>query len=183
MGLDNVITKVQHDGDETAKKLISDAEQQAEKTLQDARNHAAELLARKKEETDRQIKALKIQEENSLEIEKKKIRLNAEKEVLQQAFTNCLAALQQLPRDKTLMALLANAAKELPDATYVSANPKDAPIVRQLTKLQYAGTIDCQGGIIVENTDRSLKLDLRYETLAASTWDAHLKEIANLLLR
>jgi len=183
MGLDNVITKVQHDGDETAKKLISDAETQAEKTLADARRHAEELLAKKKEETDRQIKALKIQEENSLEIEKKKIRLNAEKDVLQAAFRNCLTALQGLPRDKILMALLAKAGKELPDAAYVSANAKDAPVVRQLSKLQYAGTIDCQGGIIVENKDRTLKLDLRYETLAASVWDAHLKEVATLLLK
>ena len=183
MGLDNVITKVQQDGDATVKKLISDAQHQAEKTLQDARRHAEEFLAKKKEESDRQIKALKIQEENSLEIEKKKIRLNAEKDVLQAAFQNCLTALQKLPQDKILMALLDKARKELPDAAYVSANAKDAPVVRQLTKLQYAGAIDCQGGIIVENQDRTLKLDLRYETLAASVWDAHLKEIANLLLR
>lgn len=183
MGLDNVITRVEHEGDKTVKKLISEAETQAEATLQNARRHAEELLAKKKEETDRQIKTLKIQEENSLEIEKRKIRLNAEKEVLQAAFHSCLEALQKLPADTALRALLAKASRELPDAAYISTNTRDAPVVRSLSKLAYAGSIDCVGGIIVENKDRTMKLDLRYETIASTVWDAHLKEIADTLLR
>ncbi len=183
MGLEKVITRVEHEGDGTVKKIISEAEKQAEETLQNARRHAEELLVKKKEEADHQIKALKIQEENSLGIEKRKIRLNAEKEVLQATFRNCLDALQKLPADTILSALLAKVSRELPDAAYISTNTRDAPVVRSLSKLTYAGSIDCVGGIIVENKDRTIKLDLRYETIASTVWDAHLKEIADLLLR
>jgi len=183
MGLDKVITRVEQEGDDTIRTILSNAEKQAEDILTKARHTAEELLAKKRDETDKQIKALRIQEENSLEIETRKIRLNAEKEILQAAFHQCLIALQEQPTDKILMALLAKATRELPDATYVSTNPRDAPTVRSLTTLTYAGTIDCLGGIIVENTDHTLKLDLRYETIATSIWDTHLKEVADLLLR
>jgi V/A-type H+/Na+-transporting ATPase subunit E len=183
MGLDKVINRVEHEGDETIKKLIADAEKQAEETLAKARQQANELISKRRAETDKHVKALRIQEENSLEIETKKIRLNAEKEALQAAFRYCLNALQEQPPEKILKDLLARAQRELPDATFVSSNNRDAPIVKALSKLTYSGTVDCLGGIIVENKDRSLKLDLRYETIATTVWDAHLKELADQLLR
>jgi V/A-type H+/Na+-transporting ATPase subunit E len=183
MGLDKVITRVEQEGDDTIKTILAEAEKQAEETLTKARQTTTQLQAKKHKETDKQIKALRVQEENSLEIETKKIRLNAEKEVLQAAYHYCLKSLKEQPTDKLLTSLLAKATKELPDAAYVNSNPHDAPIVRGLTTLTYSGTIDCLGGIIVENKDHTLKLDLRYETIAASLWDAHLKEIADLLLK
>lgn len=183
MGLDTVMTRVQKEGDQTIKTILADAEKQANETLAKAAHAADEFLAAKRVETDKAIKALRVQEENSLDIETKKIRLNAEKEILQAAYRHCLTALQEQSTEKILAALLAKAAKELPDAAYVSSNAHDAPTVRNLTKLTYAGTIPSLGGIVVENMDHTLKLDLRYETIAASLWDQHIKEIADLLLR
>lgn len=183
MGLDKVITRVEHEGEDTINKILADAEKQAAETLAKARQNVDELIAKRRIETEKQIKALRIQEENSLEIETKKIRLNAEKEVLQTAFQYCLKALQEQSTEKILKDLLARAQRELPDAAYVSSNSHDTALVKTLTRLTYQGTIDCLGGIIVENKDHTLKLDLRYETIAAAVWDAHLKEIADQLLR
>ncbi len=43
---------------------------------------------------------LKTQEASSVEIEAKKIRLNAEKDILTQTYQECLKALSTLPHEK-----------------------------------------------------------------------------------
>lgn len=183
MGLEKVIAKVKQDGDETVKGIIAQAKQQAAATVDQAQAAIKELAVKRELERDRQIAALRIQERNSLEIETRKIRLNAEKDVLAATYADCLAALQTLPHDKVIASLLQRASRELPSAATVSSNARDEPSVRSQTKLAYVEPIGCLGGIIVENADHTMKLDLRYETLAATVWDQHLKVIADVLFK
>jgi len=183
MGLEKVIQRVEQSGDEQIKKILAEAEQQADEILAKKRKTLDEHEKRRRQDIKRQIAQVRMQEESSLELEAKRLRLNAEKELLERTRNECLELLTQQPQEPILRTLLEKVHEELPDAVFVYTNTRDEPLIRRLSSLTFAGTLDCLGGIVVENQDRTLRLDYRFETIASTLWDRHLKEIADALFR
>lgn len=183
MGLDTVIEKIQKEGAEKVTSIISDAEKQADQILQTKQKMLNELAEKKKQELTKQIDSLKTQEASGMEIAVKKIRLNAEKDVLANTYKESLQSLTTLPHDKVISALLKKVQQELPEAATIYSNKRDAPIVRSQTRITFGGLIETLGGIIVENKEKTLQIDYRYETIAELVWDRSLKEIAEVLFK
>ena len=83
MGLEKVIEKIQKEGTEKITTIIRGCrETSSPDTTDQTKNNRGDCLQRKKQELEKQIKSLKTQEASGIEIEVKKIRLNAEKDVL-----------------------------------------------------------------------------------------------------
>ena len=183
MGLENVIEKIQKEGIEKVTAIINDAENQAAQILKSKQKLLEERSEKKKNELEKQIDSLKTQEASGMEIEVKKIRLNAEKDVLNTTYKESLQALSGLPHDKMISSLLKKVKKELPEAATIYSNKRDEPLVRSQTNITYGGSIETLGGIIVENKEKTLQIDYRYETIAEIVWDQSLKEIAEALLK
>jgi V/A-type H+/Na+-transporting ATPase subunit E len=183
MGLEKIIERIQKEGEEKIATILQGAEKQAAEILQTTKKNIEEVSLQKKQETEKQIESMKNQEKSGIEIEEKKIRLNAEKDILNLTYHECLTALQRLPREKIITSMLKMAKKELPTANVIYSNKSDESLVRSLSKFAYGDSIDCLGGIIVENADKTMSLDYRYETIAATLWDHSLKEIADKLFR
>jgi len=181
MGLDKVIENIQKEGKEKITSILQDAEKQAVLILETKQKMINEISLKKKLELEKQINLLKIQEESSVEIEVRKIRLNAEKDILLHTYQECLNTLSSLPHETIISSLLKKVQKELPEAAYIYSSKRDEKIVRSQTKIPYGGSIDTLGGIIVENKEKNLKLDYRYETIAEHVWEHSLKEIAKKL--
>jgi V/A-type H+/Na+-transporting ATPase subunit E len=183
MGLEKVIEKIQKEGEEKISTIRQDADKQAAQILQTTKKNIEEVSLKKKQETEKQIESMKNQEISGIEIEEKKIRLNAEKDILNKTYQDCLIALQALPHEKIITSMLKMAKKELPTATVIYSNKRDEPLVRSQSIFSYGGTIECLGGIVVENPDKTITLDYRYETIATTVWDHSMKEIADKLFR
>jgi V/A-type H+-transporting ATPase subunit E len=183
MGLEKVIEKIQKEGTEKITVIINDAEKQAAQILQTKQKMLEELSTKKKQELEKQIESLKTQEASGIEIEVKKIRLNAEKDVLETTYKESLQALSALPHKKMISYLLKKIEKELPEAATIYSNKRDEPFVRSQASITYGGSIETLGGIIVENKEKTLQLDYRYETIADLVWDRSLKEIAEKLFK
>jgi V/A-type H+/Na+-transporting ATPase subunit E len=181
MGLEKVIENIQNEGKDKINTILHDAETQAAQILLTKQKSLDETAKKKRIELEKHISLLKTQEESSVEIEVKKIRLNAEKDILNQTYQESLSALASLPHEKILSALLKETLQELPMAACIYSNKRDEAIVRSLTNIPYAGTIDVLGGIIVENKEHTLKLDYRYEAIAELVWERSLKKIATTL--
>jgi V/A-type H+-transporting ATPase subunit E len=181
MGLEKVIDQIEKDGEEKIRNLLSDAEKQAAQILQTKEKELEEKRVSKKQETEKQIQALQTQEKSAAEIEAKKIRLNAQKDILAAAYQQCLASREFLPHETVLAALVRNIQRELPEAAVIYSNKRDEAVLRSLSKLQYGGIIECRGGVIAENADKTLTVDYRYETISAAVWERSLKEIAQNL--
>ncbi|HIG99739.1 MAG TPA: hypothetical protein HA258_04060 [Thermoplasmata archaeon] len=181
MGLEKVIENIQNEGKEKINSILHDAESQAAQILQMKQKTIDENAEKKRQELEKHINLLKTQEESSVEIEVKKIRLNAEKDILNQTYQECLTALATLSHEKILSFLLKKVQQELPQAAFIYSNKRDEAIVRSLTTIPYGGSIEVIGGIIVENEEKNLKVDYRYETIAELVWDQSLKEIAKKL--
>lgn len=183
MGLEKVIEQIEKDGEEKIRNLLQDAEKQAGQILQKMQNELEEKRIQKKQETEKQITTLQTQEKSAVEIEAKKIRLNAEKDILAAAYQQCLISLQTLPHEMILSALIRTIQQEMPEAAVIYSNKRDETMVQSLSTLQYGGVIECLGGVVAENKDKTLTMDFRYETIAAAVWDHSLKEIAQNLFR
>jgi len=181
MGLEKVIENIQKEGKEKVTNIVQDAEKQAALILEAKQKMIDDASIKKKQELETQITVLKTQEASSVEIEVKKIRLNTEKEILTQTYQECLKALSALPHKTILSSLITKAQKELPEAAYIYSNARDEPLIRSQTKMSYGGSIDTLGGIIMENKEKNLTLDYRYETIAEFVWERSLKEIAKKL--
>jgi len=183
MGLEKVIEKIQKEGTEKITTIITDAEKQATQILQTKQKTIEETSAKKKQDLEKQIESLKTQEASGIEIDIKKMRLNAEKDVLNTTYQECLQMLSTLPHDEDNFFSSEIVKKELPDAAYIYSNKRDEPFVRSHTKISFGGLIETLGGIIVENKEKTLQLDYRYETIAEIIWDRSLKEIAEKLFK
>jgi V/A-type H+-transporting ATPase subunit E len=181
MGLEKVIEKIKIEGQEKVAHILQDAEKQAADIIQTKQKMMDEASANRKQELEKQIVSLKTQEESSLEIEVKKIKLNAEKDVLNTTYQECLNALSALPHEKMISFLLQKIEKELPEAAYVYSNKRDETFVRSHAKITYGGSLEILGGIVVENEEKTLTVDYRYETIAELVWDRLLKDIAEKL--
>jgi len=183
MGLDSIIGKIEKEAEAEISKIEEETEKEKQQILRDARKRADDASAKKVAEAKKHAESVMIQEISSAELEAKKIRLNTQKEILDQTYRECLAALNSLQHDRILSSLIAKSKKEMPDAVYVYSNKRDEKAVRTVSGLSYAGNIDCIGGLIVENRERTLRLDYRYETIAQAVWNRSLKEIADKLFK
>jgi V/A-type H+-transporting ATPase subunit E len=183
MGLEKVIEKIQKEGTDKITTIVKDAEKQAAQILQAKQKTVEELSVKKRQELEKQIESLKNQEASGVEIEVKKIRLNAEKDVLNATYQESLQALSFLPHETMISSLLKKVEKELPEAAYIYSNKRDEPLVRSKTTIAYGGSIETLGGIIVENKEKTLQVDYQYETIAEIVWDRSLKEIAEKLFK
>ena len=184
MGLEKVIEKIEKEGEQEIRRIDHEAEMQAHEILASAKQKADELSIKKTAEWKKHLEHLRIQERSIAELEAKKIRLNAEKDMLDATYQECLDALSTLPHKKILSVLLEKIKKELPEAVYIYSNKRDESIVRSLsTSLKYEGTIECIGGVVIENEDKTLRLDYRYESIASNVWNSYLKELASLLFK
>jgi V/A-type H+/Na+-transporting ATPase subunit E len=183
MGLEQVLEKIQKEGERDILRIHQEGELQADEILAQMKKKIQDLTKLRRDETEKMIRNLHIQEQSISELEAKKIRLNAEKEVLDETYQQCLESLQKLPHEHLIKSLLSKAKKELPDALYISSNQRDETLIRSLTNFTYKNHVDCLGGFILENQDGSLRLDYRYETLARQVWNTNLKNIVNILFR
>ena len=183
MGLEKVIDRIEKEGEKEIKVIELEAKQQADQITKDAREKAQEIAKIKQNETKKLIKNLNIQEKSVAELEAKKIRLNAEKEILDTTYEECLDALNLIPHNKVISSLLVKVKKEMPEAVSIYSNKRDEELVRSLSDLNYAGNIESIGGIMAENIDGTMRLDYRYETIASNAWNRSLKEIADKLFR
>jgi V/A-type H+-transporting ATPase subunit E len=95
--------------------------------------------------------------------------------------------LQNLPDEekrKLLIRLFTKAQKDISEG-YVYSKKADEDIVKSIIGLsmEYAGNIDCIGGIVVENLEKTIKIDYRFETIMDDLWNRKLKDIADILFR
>lgn len=181
MGLEKVIAKIESEGEEKVNAIIQDAHNQSKEIIEKTKKTIDEKSKKKKQEIEKHLETLRLQEKSSIEIDTKKIRLNAQKEILDATYDQCLKEIESLPHEKIISNLLKKSKDEMSDAFYIYSNKNDEKLIRSISKLNYAGNIDCIGGVVIENKDRTMKLDYRYETIAAMLWEHHLGDIAEKL--
>jgi vacuolar-type H+-ATPase subunit E/Vma4 len=176
-----------------AERVRSKGRQEAERILAEARSEAAELIqraeaevraaeGRARSEAEVEARTLEQHEMSSAELDSKRKRLLAQKQVLDQVAASALHRLAELPEEKrrTLVgALLARAKQDIP-AGGARCNERDRPQVEG-AGYRYLGPLAGAGGIVVESADGLFRVDLRYETVLQETWGRSVKDVVTAL--
>jgi len=180
MGLEHVKESILAEGRAAAEAELAKAREEAKAIRARAEQRAQEARGARQHELELAVAALKRRELALSELEAKKLRLGAQKELLAKVRQQALERLASLPpktNEEYLTALVRKA--NVQDAR-VYAREQDRGLIERLG-LKYAGPIQGVGGIIVESADGTTREDLRYEVLLEDAWPEALNDVAAAL--
>jgi V/A-type H+-transporting ATPase subunit E len=180
MGLGHVKDGILAEARSQSDQELARAREEAKAIRARAEQRAQELRGARQHETQAAAQALRRRELALAELEAKKLRLQAEKELLGQVRTTALQRLAGLPagtNEQYLSALVKRAAIQDPK---VHARPQDQPLVERMG-LKYAGPVEAVGGVVVESADGLTREDLRYEDILEDAWRDALGDVAQRL--
>lgn len=181
MGLNAIVEEIRAKGRAEADKISGDTSLEASKIIADAEVAAAKLKAAKEEAVRKEIDRLRQQEMSSANLEVKKLVLNARKEILDEVHENAKESLQKLPAEKHQKLLKSIIEGNENSNAKIYSRGKDKAVVKKLTKLEYAGDIDCIGGVVIENADGTEVLDFKYDTILKNVSEQSLKQVSDIL--
>jgi V/A-type H+-transporting ATPase subunit E len=185
MSLESVLDEIQKKGHREMAQIIAAGQREADSILAEAKTKLNSMEDDKHKETVDKIKQLRIQELSIAELDAKKNILNMQKELLERLREQTLAKLQELPDDKNqqyLKKLIDRAKIEFPSGK-IYCNEKDKLFVRANSPFKFGGTIECSGGVLVENDDGSINMDFRFENILDEAWKDVMKEVSRLLFK
>src|SRR5438067_9602588 len=97
MGLDKVVTNIRAEGKAQADATLAAARKEADAILADARRQADELRARRQKEADAAVEALIRREAANADLEARRLRLTAERDLMAQIHADVEKRLAALP--------------------------------------------------------------------------------------
>lgn len=182
MGLEKVVHDIEARARTHSDEIIKNAEHEARLILNEASERAAKAESDAIASLKKDFEQRRAHELAKAEIEAKKLVLNAQKEILVSVREKAKQQLEALPDDvnrKILDSLLQEAEKDLQKG-HLFCSDKDKGFLSAFKAFSYKGGAK-GGGILVENLDQTVRLDLRYPTLLEDVWDKNTGEIAKVL--
>jgi len=172
MGLEQVIAEVRRDGEGRAQRLLDEARAEAEAIVAEAKRRGEAYAAERQAQLARDAVQLRAQIESGAEFEARKAVLATEAELREELRAILVRGFAGLPagiREDHIRKLLAQAKASVPSGRVRGAE-KDQRALAAQKDYDFAGTTDVVGGIVVESTDGTVRLDLSYETLIHDLW-------------
>ena len=182
MGLDKVVDNIRSEGRSQATSIVDAARKEADAITADAKRQAAEITAKRQSEATSAADALLKREIASADLEARRLRLTAERELVSSIRAEVEKRLMALPaaaREAHIKQLVAKANVQ---NGKVWAAKQDEASARKLG-LNVTGTFEGLGGVVVESPDGATRENLRYETLLDEIWQASLPQVASKLLK
>lgn len=180
MTLDKVVQSIREEGRRAADARLTEARKEADAILEDARKQAAALKEKRARELTAAKEALALRDVAAAELEARKVRLNAEKEVLAKAREAVLERLSKLPDDVRIQHVQSLAQSSTIQGGHVLVAERDVAGAKQ-AGLNVEGTVNALGGVVVVSPDGATREDLTYESLVDEVWASSLNEVASTL--
>jgi len=180
MGLEVVVKDVLTRGEEEANRIWQEGTDEANAIVAGAEKAARQIREEKREQTTEQIERRKNREISSANLDVKRAILNAKKDLLDRVYDDAIEKLASLPeseREKIIKQLL----QSQTDSTRVFSNENHESLVKRISSLEYGGTIQCSGGVMLENEDGTVLRDMTFDSLLKNVRDNSLKQILQIL--
>ncbi|GFO97164.1 H+transporting two-sector ATPase E subunit [groundwater metagenome] len=181
MGLDAIVEEIKARGKAEADRISDETYQEVSRIIADAQSQAEKIISARQEAVSKDIERLRQQELSSANLEVKRAMLNARKEVLDEVYEASKESVGKLPDEKNQKLLGLIIKKNEKNNSKIYSREKDKTAVKKLTTLNYAGEINCIGGVIIENDNGTEYLDFRYETILKDVSEKSLKLVSDIL--
>lgn len=182
MALDKVVDNIRAEGRAQAQATVQAAKHEADAIIADAKRQADEVRAKRTGEATANADAFLKREVAGAELEARRLRLTAERELMTAIRAEVEKRLGALPADKREAHIKALIAKAGVTGGRVWVAKQDEAIARKLG-VEVAGTFEGLGGVVVESPDGATRENLRYETLLEEIWATSLPQVASKLLK
>lgn len=203
MSLEKVLDQIRQSGKQKAAIIAEEGEKEASAIVGKARAEADGRKARMEEELKEKVSHMLAVRLSKQRMEGKRKRLSNEKRLLgefKEALRESVRTIDDQQNRALLKKLLSIAhaspafsiqslvTKEEDEDThherpfYLYCNERDRELVKELSDLEVADTIDCLGGIIAEAEDQSWRINLTYDLLLEDFYDQSLGKIHGLLI-
>lgn len=184
MSLDKVIEEILRRGKEREREIIQTGEKERDEFLLQTDKKILEESAKAKKKNAAAVAQMEQQELSSAELESKKILLAAQMISMEELRQQVLEELGEYPADrrKRLYAKLVAKAKKEFGECIVYSNKTDRALLQLPSGMSAGPSIDCLGGLVFENKDKSIRLDFRFESMVEEVWNRNIREIFTKLL-
>lgn len=182
MTLDAFVQTIEDRGKAEAEAILADARTEAERMLSEVRAEGEKAVQEAEARARQAGERKRVQDLARAELETRKIVLAAQKDALDEVYQRALARLGTLRENpKILETLLKANEAEWRVGGRVYSNDRDATFVKGLVGKAYAGNVECEGGLVIENADGTRRVDLRYESILRDVWNNCVREVAEVL--
>lgn len=181
MGLETVVKDILDVAQNESSKINMEADVEVSRIIDEARQTAKKIMGETLSKAEDDIKKMRQQETSSSNLEVKRAILNARKEVLENVYMKSLETIAELPPSKNEELLKAIIEKQQINGNKIYSNKDSEEIVKKLSTLEYAGNIDCIGGVVIENEDGTIRLDYTYDLILKNMNERSLKQLSDIL--
>ncbi len=182
MGLEKVKEEVLRRAKERADAIFKEAKAEANSidTLMQRRTDAEKQ--RVMQETQVMMEEMSKQEISQAKLDARNSMLKAKKDLIEQVVSkvrNKLERISQQERKTTIANLLKKAQREI-KVKHIYCNKNDAQLVKKLGNFS-VNNADISGGLILENEDKTVRIDLSYNSLLEKNKEENLTKISSML--
>ncbi len=188
MSLDTVVEDIREEAHARAEEIRTEADAEADELVEAAREDAEEIREEREREVERQIEQEREQRLSSAKLEAKQQRLEARRQLLEEVRTAVeeTVATREDGREELTRVLLEDAAAEFDAAdvaVYGRADDRELleSILEDFEGFEYAGEVDCLGGVVVESEGSRVRVKNTFDSVLAEVWEDNLREISDRL--
>jgi V/A-type H+-transporting ATPase subunit E len=181
MGLDIVVKDIQEGARAEVSRIKAEGDAKASEILNEAKEIQKKTLGDSLAKAEEDLQSLHQQVISSANLEVKRITLNKRKELLDTVYNQTVEKIKSMPASKKEELLKSILNKHEASGARVYSSKEFEETVKKLTSLTYAGNIDSIGGIVLENEDRTVRLDFTYDSILKSVYERSLKQISDIL--
>jgi len=187
MGLENVVSDILKSAKAEVSAIEADRDSEVSSIVEEAKRTGERVTGEKVASAEEEATRIRKQEISGANLEVRRMMLNTRKEILDETQKQTAERLHELDTESLLRSLIR---AHSDDVTRVYSSRQDQPIVERLcdelledklTKLEYAGNIDCIGGIVLETEDEAVRLDYTFDTIIGEVSERSMKQISNIL--
>jgi len=186
LGLEKVLLDIKKKGSEEAQAIVAEGKNERKRILDETRSSFEKLHIERSEALKSKIEQLWVQETSVAALEAKKKVLLAKQDQLDELYKLVIERLADLPKkeNESLLKELLSKASEGFDIGVIHCNERDVSFIEKNLKgtgLKVGSTLDCVGGMTVEDPTGSISIDYRYESLLEQMWKDKMKQISDML--
>ena len=187
MGLENVVSDILKSAKAEVSAIVADQDSEVSSIIEEAKRTGERITGEKIASTEEEATRIRKQEISGANLEVRRMMLNTRKAVLDDTQKQTAERLRELDIESLIRSLIR---VHSGDATRVYSSRQDQPVVERLcdelleaklTKLEYAGNIDCIGGIVLETEDETVRLDYTFDTILSEVSERSMKQISGIL--
>ncbi len=182
MGLETVVASIIEKGKEQTKAILQEADKEVTNILKRAESEAEKEREELEDAARAEVEQLKKQEISSAHLRVRREALNARQAMLEEVQKNVADRITSISDEKNAKFLEALLKKHAIAGSRIYSNRRDKTLVERTSKLEYAGSIDCLGGVVIESSDRTVQYDCTYDTILQDINEKSLKQISEMLL-